>query len=91
MNDKSWGRMRAEHVDKATRPDRYEQMPSLRVMKVFACDLLYGREGASNLLGLSINTVRNCSKHVRTYYGGDSNMATAINLGWLNIPDEYLQ
>jgi hypothetical protein len=88
--NKSWGAMRAEHVDKG-RVDRYEQMPSLREMKVYATDLLYGREGASKLLGLSVNTIRNASKHVRMYYGGESNTATAINLGWLQVPEEYLQ
>jgi hypothetical protein len=81
--------MRAEHVDKP-RVDRYEKMPSRREMKIFAVDLLYGREEASTMLGLSSNTVRNASKHVRVYYGGISNTATAINLGWLQVPEEYL-
>jgi hypothetical protein len=70
--------------------DRFDSMPSRREMKIYACDLLYGREGASKLLGLSVNTVRNASKHVRMYYGGQSNTATAIELGWLAVPDEYL-
>lgn len=60
-------------------------------MKIFACDLMYGRDGAADLLGLSTNTVRNASRHVRTYLAESSNIGAAIALGWLLIPQEYLR
>lgn len=71
--------------------DRFTRKPTHRVMQVFACDLLYGRDGAAEMLGISYTTVRNASKHVRSFYGVASNVQAAISLGWMNIPTEFLK
>ena len=64
--------------------------PTEREKQCLAASLVYGRKEAAYALGITVATLRNHLSSINYKLGVETAREAAIVLGWLNIPEQYL-